>query len=344
MKKLLNTLYINSPDKYLSLDGENLVVKENGTEYGRVPLHNLEAVVTTGSAGISPALLGKCAEKGIYVSFLSRSGKYLASTVGSYCGNVVLRKKQYRISENEDLCTDISKNIISAKLYNSRWVIERATRDYANSLDVEKLKKVSLQLKNSIDRAVNDCNNTEQLRGIEGEAAARYFSVFDDLILQQKDDFFFHERTRRPPLDNVNAMLSLSYTLLNSMVTSALYCVGLDPYVGFMHKDRPGRTSLSLDLTEELRAVFADRFVITLINKRIINKDDFLTKENGAVYFTDEGRIKFFKSWQEKKNAEIKHPFLQEKIQWGTVPYVQALLLAGYLRGDLDGYPSFMWK
>ncbi|MGN1468085.1 MAG: type I-C CRISPR-associated endonuclease Cas1c [Ruminococcus sp.] len=343
MKKLLNTLYITSPEKYLSLDGENIVMLENKTECGRIPLHNIESIVTMGYSGISPSLLGKCAEKNIFVSFLSRSGRYLASTVGPYNGNVILRKTQYRISDNEDLCTGISKNIITGKLYNSRWIIERATRDYANSLDVTRLKNVSKQIKQAIDN-IPHCKNIEQLRGVEGEAAARYFSVFDNLILQQKADFTFSERSKRPPTDNVNAMLSFAYTMLNSMVTSALYCVGLDPFVGFMHKDRPGRTSLALDLMEELRSVFADRFVITLINKRIMSKNDFFSKENNAVYFTDEGKKKFLQSWQSRKQTVIIHPFLKEKVEWGVVPYVQALLLARYLHGDIDGYPPFMWK
>lgn len=343
MKRLLNTLYITSPEKYLSLDGENIVITEKKSEYARVPLHNIESVVTMGYSGISPSLLGKCAEKNISVSFLSRSGRYLAGTVGPYNGNVILRKTQYRFSDNEEKCTDISKNIIIGKLYNSRWVLERATRDYAASLDTRKLKNASLQIKKAMETAA-DCRNTEQLRGIEGEAAARYFSVFDDLILQQKADFTFTQRNKRPPTDKVNAMLSFAYTMLNSMVASALYCVGLDPFVGFMHKDRPGRTSLALDLMEEFRSVYADRFVITLINKRIVNKKDFFTKENDAVYFTDEGKKKFLQSWQTKKRDAIMHPFLKEKVEWGMVPYVQALLLARYLRGDIDGYPPFMWK
>ncbi|MEE0914519.1 MAG: type I-C CRISPR-associated endonuclease Cas1c [Ruminococcus sp.] len=343
MKKLLNTLYITSFEKYLSLDGETVVVTENNIECARIPLHNLESIVTMGYAGVSPALLGKCAEYGIVISFLSRSGRFLAHSVGPYNGNVILRKTQYRYSDDEEKCTSISQNIITGKLFNSRSVIERAIRDYSASLDVSKLKKVSDDLKISMS-SIEQCQNTEQLRGIEGEAASRYFSVFDDLILQQKKDFSFLTRVRRPPTDEVNAMLSFSYTLLNSMTTSALYCVGLDPYVGFMHKDRPGRTSLSLDLMEELRSVFADRFVLTMINKRIINKKDFFTKENGAVYFTDDGKKKFLQSWQSKKQNTIMHPFLKEKVEWGMVPYVQALLLARFLRGDIDGYPPFLWK
>lgn len=343
MKKLLNTLYITSYEKYLSLEGETIVVSEKGTECARIPLHNIESIVTMGYGGVSPALLGKCGDNGIVISFLSRNGKFLAHSIGPYNGNVVLRKTQYRYSDDENICTEISKNILTGKLFNSRGVVERAIRDYSASLDVDKLKKVSVDLKASIGN-IDKCKNTQELRGVEGEAASRYFSVFDNLILQQKKDFTFNVRVRRPPTDPVNAMLSFSYSLLNGMTTSALYSVGLDPYVGFMHKDRPGRTSLSLDLMEELRSVFADRFVLTAINKRIINKKDFFTKENGAVYFTDEGKKKFLQSWQMKKQNTIVHPFLKEKVEWGIVPYVQALLLARFLRGDLDGYPPFLWK
>ena len=343
MKKLLNTLYITSYEKYLSLDGETAVVSEQGAECARIPLHNIESIVTMGYAGVSPALLAKCAEYGIVISFLSRSGRFLAHTVGPYNGNVVLRKTQYRYSENEEICTAISKNVMTGKLFNSRGVIERAIRDYSASLDVQKLKNVSVDLKKAIS-GIEKCKNTEQLRGVEGEAASRYFSVFDDLILQQKKDFYFSTRVRRPPTDPVNAMLSFSYTLLSGMTASAIYCVGLDPYVGFMHKDRPGRASLALDLMEELRSVFADRFVLSVINKRIINKSDFFEKENGAVYFTDDGKKKFLQSWQMKKQTTIVHPFLKEKVEWGMVPYVQALLLARFLRGDIDGYPPFLWK
>ena len=343
MKKLLNTLYITSTDKYLSLDGENIVVKEDKTECGRIPLHNLESIVTMGYAGISPALLGKCSEKNISVMFLSRSGRFLASVAGPYNGNVILRQNQYRASDNEAECTAIARNMITGKLFNSRWVIERATRDYAASLDVAKLKTVSAQIKSAV-LSVQSCADTQQLRGFEGEAATRYFSVFDDMILRQKEDFCFNGRKKRPPTDPVNAMLSFAYTMLSGMTASALYSVGLDPYVGFMHKIRPGRASLALDMMEELRSVFADRFVLSMINKRIVNKDDFFVKENQAVFFTDSGKKKFLSHWQQKKQQVITHPFLKEKVQWGMVPYVQALLLARYLRGDIDGYPPFLWK
>jgi CRISPR-associated protein Cas1 len=343
VKKLLNTLYITNPDYYLSLDGLNIVVNEKNNEIGRIPLHNLESIITFGYAGVSPALMGECAKNNISLSFLSYSGKFLAGIHGTVKGNVILRKEQYRISEDIRRSTNIAKNFIIGKIYNSKWIIERAIRDYPLRLDVEKLKKKSQFLSNSI-KMIGDINGLEELRGIEGEAASVYFSVFDDLILQQKDAFIFKNRNKRPPLDYVNAMLSFSYSLLAGMCASALETVGLDPYVGFLHRDRPGRISLALDLMEELRAVYADRFVLTMINKKIINESDFIKKENESVIMTDEGRKEFLKQWQNKKQEVIKHPFLDEKVEWGMIPYVQALLFARYIRNDLDEYPPFLWK
>ena len=343
MKKLLNTLYITNPDYYLSLDGLNIVVNEKNNEIGRIPLHNLESIITFGYAGVSPALMGECAKNNISLSFLSYSGKFLAGIHGTVKGNVILRKEQYRISEDIRRSTNIAKNFIIGKIYNSKWIIERAIRDYPLRLDVEKLKKKSQFLSNSI-KMIGDINGLEELRGIEGEAASVYFSVFDDLILQQKDAFIFKNRNKRPPLDYVNAMLSFSYSLLAGMCASALETVGLDPYVGFLHRDRPGRISLALDLMEELRAVYADRFVLTMINKKIINESDFIKKENESVIMTDEGRKEFLKQWQNKKQEVIKHPFLDEKVEWGMIPYVQALLFARYIRNALDEFPPFLWK
>ncbi|HOW22655.1 MAG TPA: type I-C CRISPR-associated endonuclease Cas1c [Sedimentibacter sp.] len=343
MKKLLNTLYITNPDYYLSLDGLNIVVNEKNNEIGRIPLHNLESIITFGYAGVSPALMGECAKNNISLSFLSYSGKFLAGIHGTVKGNVILRKEQYRISEDIRRSTNVAKNFITGKIFNSKWIIERAIRDYPLRLDVEKLKKKSQFLSNSL-KMIRNINGLEELRGIEGEAASVYFSVFDDLILQQKDAFIFKNRNKRPPLDYVNAMLSFSYSLLASMCASALETVGLDPYVGFLHRDRPGRISLALDLMEELRAVYADRFVLTMINKKIINESDFIKRENESVIMTDEGRKEFLKQWQNKKQEVIKHPFLDEKVEWGMIPYVQALLLARYIRNDLDEYPPFLWK
>lgn len=343
MRKLLNTLYITSPDVYLSLDGENIVILKGEAEAGRVPLHNLESIVTFGYTGASPALMGACVKRNIALSFMKQNGKFLARTVGEVRGNVTLRKTQYRISDDKAQSCKIARNFIIGKLYNSRWVIERATRDYSSRLDVDKLKGASKAIATTL-KLVENCEDLEVLRGFEGEAAVRYFGVFDDLILQQKDSFYFNCRNKRPPLDNVNAMLSFVYTLLAHDMAAALETVGLDPYVGFLHRDRPGRVSLALDMMEELRSVYADRFVISLINKREINGTGFTKKENGAVVMDDETRKTILKAWQNKKQEQITHPFLQEKIEWGLVPYSQAMLLARFIRGDLDGYPPFMWK
>lgn len=343
MKKLLNTLYVTNPDYYLSLDGLNIVVNEKNNEIGRVPLHNLEGIVTFGYTGVSPALMGECAKNNISLSFMSYSGKFLAGVHGGVKGNVTLRKEQYAISEDMSKCTNIAKNFIIGKIYNSKWVIERAIRDYPLRLDIEKLKQKSLYLSNSL-RMIEEVNGLDELRGIEGEAASVYFSVFDDLILQQKEKFIFTNRNKRPPLDYVNALLSFTYTLLTGMCVSGLETVGLDPYVGFMHRDRPGRASLALDLLEEFRSVYADRFVLTMINKKIVDESDFITKENGSVIMTDDARKDFLKHWQNKKQEVIKHPFLGEKVEWGMLPYIQAMLLARYIRNDLDEYPPFLWK
>lgn len=343
MRKLLNTLYITSPDKYLSLDGENIVVSADKKEVARLPLHNLEGIVTFGYAGVSPGLMGACAKRNISLCLMSRSGRFLAEVVGEMRGNVTLRKTQYRLSDDEAASAVIARNMIIGKVYNSRWILERATRDYSERLNVIKIKKSSAFLQETL-KPLAEASDLEQIRGLEGNAASQYFAVFDDLILRNKDDFYFRNRNKRPPLDNVNALLSLTYTLLANMTGAALSTVGLDPYVGFLHRDRPGRISLALDMMEELRPVMADRFVLTLINKQVVSERDFIQKENGAILLKDEARNTVLSSWQNKKQEKIKHPFLEEKIEWGLVPYVQSMLLARYLRGDLDEYPPFMWK
>lgn len=294
MKKLLNTLYITNPDYYLSLEGETVTVLSDKKKIGKIPLHNLESIITCGYMGASPALMGKCAQEGISIIFLSRNGKFLARIVGEQYGNVILRKTQYRVSECEEESIKLAKCFIMSKLYNSRWILERAIRDHKLRVDTEALKSASLTLKNSLNSAY-ECKSMDSLRGIEGEAASIYFGVFNELILQQEEDFSFEFRSRRPPLDKVNALLSFAYVLLTSMCTSALESVGLDPYVGFMHTIRPGRKSLALDLVEELRSVFADRFVITLINKKLILSKHFIEQEDGAVLLNDEGKKIFFK-------------------------------------------------
>jgi CRISPR-associated protein Cas1 len=339
----MNTLYVTSPDVYLSLDGENVVVLQEEQEKIRIPLHNLEGIVTFGYTGASPALMGKCAEDNISLTFLKSNGRFLAKVVGKSRGNVVLRRAQYRMADMEDQKLVIAKNCIIGKVYNSRSVINRALRDHGQRIDEERFRHISQQLRGSMER-IKEARSLEELRGQEGEAASRYFSIMDDLILQQKAGFYFKTRNKRPPLDNVNAMLSFVYTLLANDVGAALETVGLDAYVGFLHTDRPGRISLALDLMEELRPIFADRFVISLINKRIINESGFEKQESGAVLMKDDTRKEILRNWQERKQDKIKHPFLGETVEWGLVPYVQSMLLARFIRGDIDGYPPFMWK
>lgn len=343
MKKLLNTLFITQPDVYLSLDGDNIVILKEREKSGRLPLHNLESIVSFGFTGASPALMGYCAERSISIVFLKKNGRFLARVIGKSKGNVILRKKQYHVSEKEDISVKIARNFIVGKIYNNKWIIERMTRDYPLRVNVAQFKDISQHL-SSIILEVRNCENLESLRGWEGQAAISYNKLFDQMILQQKEDFYFKLRSRRPPLDNVNAMLSFAYTLLANDMSAALESVGLDAYVGFLHRDRPGRVSLALDVMEELRGVFADRFVLSLINKKVVNKEDFFRKENGSVIMTDDARRKYLAAWQGKKQESITHPYLGEKITWGLVPYVQALLLARYLRNDLDEYPPFLWK
>ena len=343
MKKLLNTLYVTSENSYLSLDGENIVVLDSEKEVGRLPLHNLEGIVSFGYRGTSPALMGACADRNISLCYLTPQGKFLARVSGKIKGNVILREQQYASSQSEEKSLEIAKNCIIGKVHNARWVLERATRDHSMQIDVEKVKSASDKLRKSLE-LIKSCQSKEQLRGFEGEAASVYFGVLDELILQQKKEFTFQGRNKRPPLDHVNALLSFVYTLLTNTITSALETVGLDPCIGYLHTERPGRVSLSLDLIEELRAVLADRFVLSLINKKIISGKNFDKKENGAVLMDDELRRIVLTEWQNKKKETLTHPYLKEKVEWGMVPYVQAMLLARYLRGDLDGYPVFLWN
>jgi CRISPR-associated protein Cas1 len=343
MKKLLNTLYVTSPDAFLALEGETVIVRREKEKPTHIPLHNLEGIVAFNYAGASPALMGACADRGIALSFLTANGRFLADVSGLERGNVTLRRAQYRVADDEAHSAQIAKNILTGKLHNSRWVLERFARDYALTLDTERVKSAARAVADAI-APLREAGALATLRGVEGEAATRYFSVFDELILQNKGAFFFKGRNRRPPTDNVNAMLSFAYTLLANDVAAALRAVGFDPYVGFLHRDRPGRRSLALDMIEELRSVFADRFVLTQINTRQVGADGFLQKESGAVIMRDDTRRSFLTAWQTRKQEQITHPFLREKLEWGLVPHVQALLLARYMRGDLDEYPPFLWK
>lgn len=343
MRHLLNTLYVMTDNAWLSLEGENVVIQAEEQELGRFPLHGLEGIVSFSYRGASSALMGACAERGIDLSFFRPNGHFLARVSGSIRGNVLLRRTQYRVSEDLAASLDIGKSMLIGKVFNSRWVLERATRDHALSVDTERLKAASAMLKDAVSR-IEKADSAASLRGIEGDAAAEYFGVFNELILNSDEAFVFHGRSRRPPLDCVNAMLSFAYALLARNCSAALESVGLDPYVGFVHTDRPGRESLALDLMEELRPAFADRFVLSCINNRIVNPQFFEKENSGAVLLNEAGRKAFLKAWQERKKESLTHPFLKEKMSWGLVPFVQALLLARFLRGDLDAYPPFLWK
>lgn len=343
MKHLLNTLFVNNEEGYAVLDGENIVIKQSDAILGRFPLHILQEIYLFTYAGASPALIGKCAELGINLVFFSPQGKFLARTVGRSRGNVLLRRKQYRLADDKTESCKIARNFIFGKVCNSRQVINRTKRDHGLRIDKDNFVKIASELKAEMAKILL-AEDLDNLRGMEGVSASLYFSLFDDMILQNKKDFHFENRSRRPPLDNVNALLSYIYVMLSGECASALEAVGLDSYVGFMHRDRPGRTSLALDLMEELRPCMADRFALTLINDRKITKKDFEKQENGAVYLSVSGRKTVQKEWQERKKVIIEHPFLKEKIQWGMVPYIQALLLARYIRDDLEEYPPFLWK
>ena len=343
MKQLLNTLFVTSEDIYLSLEGENVLANREKEVIARYPLHTLQTIVSFSYSGASPALMGACAQRGIGLAFCTPRGRFLARVCGESSGNVLLRREQYRIADDSQRSCEIARNMIFGKLSNGASSIQRTLRDHAPQVADCGLEDAARKVKELLPLTL-EVSDLEALRGLEGVGAAAYFGVFDHLLLNRKEDFFFHGRNRRPPLDRVNAMLSFAYSLLDHDCASALESVGLDAYVGFLHRDRPGRESLALDLMEELRPCMADRFVLTLVNNRVVKPEDFQVQDSGAVLLTDEGRKKFLKAWQERKRDILTHPYLNEKMSWGLIPYVQALLLARYIRGDLDAYPPFLWK
>lgn len=343
MRQLLNTLFVTSEDIYLTLDGENVVANREKVVAARYPLHTLSAIITFSYSGASPALMGACAQRGISLSFCSPRGEFLARVTGESNGNVLLRRTQYRIADDPVQSCVLARNMIFGKIHNARWSIQRTRRDHSLRVDDARLGEVSEQLKDVLPQVLFQ-EDLDSLRGLEGAAATAYFGVFDQLILGNKAVFHFTTRSRRPPMDPVNALLSFAYSLLSHDCASALESAGLDSYVGFLHRDRPGRSSLALDLMEELRPCIADRFVLSCINNRIFQKSDFDYRENGAVFLNEKGRRTFLQRWQERKKDTLTHPFLGEKIPWGLVPYLQAMLLARHLRGDLEAYPPFLWK
>jgi CRISPR-associated protein Cas1 len=343
MRHLLNTLYVTTQGSYIAREGETLIIRVEHEIKARFPVLQLEGLVCFGQVSVSPPAFELCSENGIGVAFLSDQGRFIARVNGPVSGNVLLRKAQYRKSDNLEDSAGIARMVLIGKIANCRGVLMRAARERED--DEGKVILVSAAKSLSrILRSIAGVPDLDGLRGKEGEASAIYFAVFDHLILCNKDDFFFHGRSRRPPLDNVNALLSFIYTLLAHDMTSALESVGLDPAVGYLHRDRPGRPSLALDLMEELRPALADRLALSLINRQQVQPKGFERTENGGVLMTPETRKTVLVSWQERKQEEISHPFTNEKIKIGLLPYVQARLLARYLRGDIEAYPPFFWK
>ena len=341
MRKLLNTLYITRQEAYLSLDGENIVMLIQGKEAARLPLSNIESIVCMNYPGCSPALMGKCAEEQIGLCFVTPGGRFLARVIGPVKGNVLLRKRQAEIFSNTEKQTKLIQNLITAKLKNTRNLLMRSRRDYPETDENGELSHcIDILDENQKQLLVE--KDTDILRGIEGQSAKAYFDVFDLLFTQQKEDFALCRRTKRPPLDFTNAMLSFLYTICTNDIASALECVGLDPYIGLFHTLRPGRVSLACDIMEEFRAL-VERLVITLVNLKIVRKSDFEKQISGAVWLNNDGRKKVITAWQNKKNECVKHPFIKEKVPIGLYPYVQANLLAKYVRGEIEQYPNLIW-
>ncbi len=340
MKKLLNTLYVTDETAYLSLDGENIVIKMSEDRTARFPLVNLQDIVCFSYLGCSPALMGKCGECGIGISFLSPEGRFLGRLQTKIRGNVLLRVEQIRrFSEYQP---ELIRNTVAAKLANTRFTLSRSLRDRPEIDGDGAVTALIRKLESSIEN-VYTLEDKDAIMGVEGSCAKSYFDVFDRMITQQKEDFRLTMRTKRPPLDKTNALLSFLYTILTNDYASALESVGLDSYVGFYHELRSGRSSLACDLVEEARCI-VDRFVLTVINLRQINADDFEKQSSGAVLLTKDGRKKLLTLWQEKKRSDITHPYLKQKIKLGLLPFVQSNLLAKYIRGELEEYPAFLLK
>ena len=340
MKKLLNTLYVTTQGAYLHQEGETVVASVDHADVLRLPIHTLAGIVCFGQVSCSPPLLGLCGERGVHVSFLTEWGKFLARVTGPVSGNVLLRREQVRRSEDRAAACELSRSFVLGKLANSRTVLQRTQRDHGPDPVIARSVDVVADVLRRVQRAAD----TETLRGLEGEAATAYFTAFDGMLLSQKDVFSMRTRSRRPPLDPLNALLSFLYTILAHDCEAALESVGLDPQIGFLHALRPGRPSLALDLMEEFRAILADRVALSLINLNQITGKGFTTTESGAVVMDNETRKAVLQTWQKKKQETIQHPFLDEKVEVGLLPYAQALLLARHLRGDLDAYPPFLLK
>lgn len=342
MKKLLNTLYITKEKAYLSKEGTNVVIIDDNVEIGRYPIHILNSIICFNYLGASPSLIRLCSENNVGISFLTPQGKFCGRVIGKENGNVLLRRRQYSMTDSAE-SVDFVRNIIYAKGLNSKRILRRGILDHGNKIDSMKIKQKITEIGNYLEK-IKRVKDKDTIRGYEGIIAKTYFDCFDDLILQQKNEFCFRERNKRPPEDNVNSMLSLLYTFLAHDVGSALSSVGIDSYVGFMHTDRPGRMSMALDIMEELRGFMVDRTVLSMINLNIIAKNDFETKESNAVLIKESGRKKIIEYWQKRKQIEIMHPYLKERVKIGLLPHVQAMLLNRYISGDIEAYPPFLIK
>jgi CRISPR-associated protein Cas1 len=349
MRKLLNTLHVMTPGAYLHRDGETIAVKIGGEQRLRLPVHTLEGLVCWGQVSCSPPVLSLCCESGVGISFLNEQGRFLARVNGPVSGNVLLRRQQYRMADGAEQALPCVRSIVTSKIANSRTVLLRAARETADAEREATLREAANRLSwIGLDAAA--ANTIDIARGHEGMAGQIYFGVFDSMILRNggasgdANPFRFNGRSRRPPLDRVNALLSFLYALLRHDIESALESVGLDPAVGFLHTDRPGRPSLALDMMEELRSVLADRLALTLINRRQIRPEGFVEQDGGGILLEEATRKTVIAAWQTRKQEEMEHPFLNERIPLGLVPYTQALLLARYIRGGLDGYPAFLWR
>jgi len=340
MRQLLNTLYVTTPESYLTKDGTNVVISVNQEEVFRIPILNIESIVTFGYMGASPGLMKLCGDNWVSLTFLSPNGRFIGRFQGPVTGNILLRRKQHQLWEDPENRLKISRTIIAAKIQNSRNILRRFMRDHGVC---DAIKETTAFLDLTKHKALT-AETAEILRGYEGDSASRYFNVFDRLILSKNPVFRFSGRNRRPPKDATNAMLSFAYSLLANDVTAALETIGLDAYLGVFHTLRPGRPSLALDLMEEFRAYIADRFVLSLINLGQMTEKDFNYSGEESIQMTDKGRKTFLGAWQMRKKEIITHPFTEEKIPLGLLPYVQAQLMARHYRGDLDAYPVFLLK
>lgn len=344
MRRQLNTLYATTDGAWLRKDGANIVMEVERQERVRLPVHMLESLVCIGRIAVSPQLLGYCVEQGISICYLTPQGRFLARVEGPVSGNVLLRRAQYRASDDPSRCAAIVRNLLAGKIHNQRAVLARGWRDHGDKLTDSTAFQHSLKRLKRIPQRLMLESDVDLLRGLEGEAAQAYFGVFDQLIRADSSLLRFGGRNRRPPRDAFNALLSFLYTLLTHDCRSALETVGLDPAVGFLHRDRPGRPSLALDIAEEFRPLLGERLALSLINRRQLNERDFAVFDNGAVQLKDNARKAVLVAYQERKREQIQHAFLGEKVDIGLLPFIQSQLLARHLRGDLDGYPPLLWK